>query len=62
MRAKNNKLPWSRRDVRVLRQCAKQRKPAWKAAEQLKRTPGATRYKAMVEGVSFRSINRRPAR
>lgn len=51
--------PWTDRDVRTLRRCAKKRMPAWQAAKALRRSPGATRYKAMVEGVSFRSINRR---
>ena len=36
-----------------------ERPPARVAASKLGRSPGAVRYKAMMEGVSFRSINRK---
>ena len=50
---------WSSRDMKTLRKCAKNRMPARVAAAVLGRSPGAVRYKAMMEGVSFRSIDRR---
>jgi hypothetical protein len=49
---------WSSTDMRKLRQFAKARVSARVAAGKLGRSPGAVRYKAMMEGVSFRSINR----
>lgn len=57
-KARNHMRDWTERDVRVMRKCAKAKLPARVAAEKLGRSPGATRYKAMMEGVSFRSINR----
>jgi hypothetical protein len=42
-----------------LRAFAKSRVSARVAASKLGRSPGAVRYKAMMEGVSFRSINRK---
>ncbi len=50
--------PWSKSDVRKMRALARQRISARIAARKLRRSPGAVRYKAMIEGVSFRSINR----
>ncbi len=50
---------WSEGDMKKLRQVAKARVSARVAAQKLGRSPGAVRYKAMMEGVSFRSINRR---
>jgi hypothetical protein len=50
---------WSAGDMQKLRQFAKQKVSARVAAQKLGRSPGAVRYKAMMEGVSFRSINRR---
>ena len=61
-KAPNHMREWSKRDVRRMRSIARSRKPAWFAAMVLGRSPGATRYKAMMEGVSFRSINRKPRR
>lgn len=57
--ATNVPRPWSPRDCARLRQLAKAKVSARVAAGRLRRSPGATRYKAMVMGVSFRSINRR---
>lgn len=57
-RARNHMRDWSSTDVRRMRQCARRRISARVAAQKLGRSPGAVRYKAMVEGVSFRSINR----
>ncbi|HYJ41224.1 MAG TPA: hypothetical protein VEW08_10550 [Steroidobacteraceae bacterium] len=50
---------WSAGDMKQLRQFAKQKVSARVAAQKLGRSPGAVRYKAMMEGVSFRSINRK---
>ena len=50
---------WSEGDMKKLRQFAKQKVSACVAAQKLGRSPGAVRYKAMMEGVSFRSINRK---
>lgn len=52
---------WSPADVKKMRQLAKSKISARIAAQKLGRSPGATRYKAMMEGVSFRSINRAAA-
>lgn len=54
----NSGRPWSKSDVRALRAMAKRKLSARVAAIALRRSPGATRFKAMVEGVSFRSTNR----
>ena len=50
---------WSEGDMKNLRSFAKSRISARVAASKLGLSPGAVRYKAMMEGVSFRSINRR---
>jgi hypothetical protein len=50
---------WSESDMKKLRQFAKSKVSARIAAQKLGRSPGAVRYKAMMEGVSFRSINRK---
>lgn len=47
--------------MKKLRDFAKRRVSARVAAGKLGRSPGAVRYKAMMEGVSFRSINRAAA-
>lgn len=48
-------------EVRRMRCYARQKMSARIAAEKLGRSPGAVRYKAMVEGIAFRSTNRRAA-
>ena len=50
---------WSDGDMKKLSQFAKLKVSARVAAQKLGRSPGAVRYKAMMEGVSFRSINRK---
>ena len=50
---------WSDGDMKKLRQFAKLKVSARVAAQKLGRSPSAVRYKAMMEGVSFRSINRK---
>lgn len=61
-KAPNHMRDWSKRDMRDMRRLAAKKISARVAAGRLGRSPGAVRYKAMMEGVSFRSINRRPAR
>ena len=50
---------WSEGDMKKLRAFAKSKVSARIAASKLGRSPGAVRYKAMMEGVSFRSSNRK---
>jgi hypothetical protein len=45
--------PWSREDLRLLKSMAR-KEPIAKIAKSLKRTEGATRHKATIEGVSLR--------
>ncbi|MGO8910670.1 MAG: hypothetical protein ACLQDM_15320 [Bradyrhizobium sp.] len=45
--------PWSKDDLRALKSMAR-REPLAKIAMALKRTPGATRHKATLIGVSLR--------
>jgi hypothetical protein len=53
------KRPWSKEDLRLLKNMAR-KEPLAKIAKSLKRTEGATRQRAMSEGVSLRmSINKR---
>jgi hypothetical protein len=56
--SKKHMTPWTDAEVRRMRELAKKRVSARIAATKLGRSAGATRYKAMIEGVSFRSINR----
>jgi hypothetical protein len=60
--SRKHNLEWSPAEVRRMRALARKRISARVAASKLGRSPGAVRYKAMMEGVSFRSINRRPVR
>jgi hypothetical protein len=53
---KRHATAWSENEVRNLRAYAKQGLPAREAAKRLGRAHGATRYKAMVLGITFRSI------
>lgn len=48
--------PWTPKDLKLMRLCARQKLSAKAAAALLGRTRGAVAYKAMVEGVSFRAI------
>jgi hypothetical protein len=56
--SKKSGSPWTAAEMRRMRQFAKAKVSARVAAQKLGRSPGATRYKAMMEGVSFKSINR----
>lgn len=53
---KRNLKPWSDAELRRMRRLAMRGKSTREAAEALKRTPGATRYKAHVAGISFREL------
>lgn len=54
--------PWTPAQVRRMRSLAVRGKSTAQAAKALRRSPGAVRFKAMNEGISFRSINRAPKR
>lgn len=58
-KAKNHMREYTEADLKLMRKLARQRVSARVAALRLGRSPGAVRYKAMVLGISFRSINRR---
>ncbi len=47
---------WSYRETCPLSKLAREGASSREAAKQLGRTPGATRYKSMVEHIRFRSI------
>lgn len=49
--------PWTETDIRVMRSCAKAGESARIAAKKLGRSRGAVAFKAMNEGIRFRSIN-----
>jgi hypothetical protein len=51
---------WSKEDVKTLRALAKAKVSGPEAAKKLRRTRGAVAQKAMLLGVRFRSINRKP--
>ena len=51
--------PWSKEDIKSLRALAKARLSGPQVATELRRTRGAVAQKAMILGVSFRSINRK---
>lgn len=61
-KAPRNGRDWSPADLKKMRTLARERISARIAARKLGRSPGAVRYKAMMEGVSFHSINRKPRR
>lgn len=67
MKPKKHNAPWQARELKRLRALARARLSARLAARELGRTPGAVKYKAMVEGVRFHAIEqpvgvqRRPA-
>jgi hypothetical protein len=49
--------PWTSADLKKMRALAKAKQSARLAAKELGRTPGAVKYKAMVEGIRFRFID-----
>jgi hypothetical protein len=57
MKSKKHAKPWTPADMKVMRAKAREGQSARLAAKALGRTPGAVKYKAMVEGVRFHAIN-----
>lgn len=55
----NHNEPWDVHDLRKLRALARQRLSARLAAKVLGRSTGSVKYKAMIEGISFRAINQK---
>jgi len=53
---RKHNAPWTSADLKKMRALAKSKKSARLAAMELGRSPGAVKYKAMVEGVRFRFI------
>lgn len=51
--------PWTDRQVAKLRECAAADMPASAAAKLLGRSYGATRQKALYEGIRFKSLGKR---
>jgi len=49
----STRRPWSKDDLRFLKSMAR-KEPLAKIAKSLKRTEGATRHKATIEGISLR--------
>jgi len=54
---RKHNAPWTSADLKKMRALAKVRMSARLAAKELGRTPGAVKYKAMVEGIRFRFID-----
>jgi hypothetical protein len=52
----NHHATWTSAELKKLRAFAKQRLSARLAAQELGRTTGAVKYKAMTEGIRFRFI------
>jgi hypothetical protein len=52
--------PWSRDDVKMLRQFARENTPTGVISLKMGRTPTAIRSKAQREGISLRPSNRSP--
>lgn len=48
--------PWSKVDVARMRKIAARGQSSTAAARALRRSPGAVRFKAMVEGVRFHAV------
>ena len=57
---RNMRDPWSRDDVKTLRQFAKQNTPTGVISLKMGRTPTAIRSKAQREGISLGPANRSP--
>jgi hypothetical protein len=53
---RKHNAPWTSADLKKMRALAKAKRSARLAAMELGRSPGAVKYKAMVEGVRFRFI------
>ncbi len=57
---RNMREPWSRNDVRMLKQLAKANTPTGVISLKMGRTETAVRGKAQREGISLRPANRSP--
>jgi len=57
---RKHNAPWTSADLKKMRALAKAKKSARLSAIELGRTPGAVKYKAMVEGIRFRFIDQPP--
>lgn len=56
----NHGKPWTKDDVKELKQLAKENTPTRVAALKLGRTPDAVADKASEEGISLKPTNRSP--
>lgn len=54
---RKHNAPWTPADLKKMRALAKAKKSARLSAIELGRSPGAVKYKAMVEGIRFRFID-----
>jgi hypothetical protein len=54
---RKHNAPWTSADLKKMRALAQARMSARLAAMELGRSPGAVKYKAMVEGIRFRFID-----
>jgi hypothetical protein len=61
MKNRRHMKEYTEADIRRMREYARRRISARVAAQKLGRSPGAVRYKAMMEGIRFRSIERKVA-
>jgi hypothetical protein len=55
--SRKHNAPWTDADLKKMRALAKRKLPARLAADELGRTAGAVKYKAMVEGIRFNAID-----
>lgn len=53
--ARHNR-PWTPHDLRTMKQKARARASSRQTAKTLRRSQGAVKYKAMVEGIRFHNI------
>lgn len=58
MKARRHMREYTPAEMRRIRACARKRMSARVTAKLVGRSAGALRFKAMNEGISFRSINR----
>lgn len=48
--------PWTPNELKTARECAREHRSARETAKVLGRTPGAVKYKCMIEGIAFNAI------
>ena len=51
----SHRRPWTAKDMKVIKQFAKEKKTQRAVAQALGRTPAAVQQKAFAEGIAFRS-------